>query len=863
MRKYQQKRIFELLNTLTEAHTELRKLNSPELRVGLLADCQAFAVRIGRYIEDIAGQGMQSVALLEEYCELLYHASAGVAANIKTKNLDKQISKIRSMVESELKPDRFEMVFLPYKASMWDAMESVWLAAREDPQCNAIVMPIPYFDRSPNGKFTDMHDESGLYPQDVPIVDWREYDLAEQQPDVIVIHNPYDDRNIVTSVHPDFYSDKLKKCTDLLVYIPYFVVPDTLPPHFAYAPGVINADCVFVQSEEVRGNYIEEYRKIRKSGGANNKSDKAEDKFVALGSPKFDKVMNSKPEDDSLPQGWEKLIRRADGKRKKVVLYNTSISAMLTESEHYLEKLRFVLESFQDRSDVVLWWRPHPLGKATYDSMRPELLREYQRIVQEYKTSGYGIYDDTPELHRAIAESDAYYGDYSSLVALYSVTGKPIMVQNVDIYANTTPHLFYPADFALYGSKLIGIDFKTGVLLQIDKYTMEMEYLTSLADKYSHLAGMYASAADDGDCLYFTPRSTDKIAKYNMQSGKLNVVTLKNDYSKAMINTGLFRFSLQFGQYIFFVGYAYPAILRYNVCDDETVYYTDWIEKARRFLSPAANQAQLYFGSPCAMGSKMATPLFDGNALLIFDMESCKSEVYEVGDKGCKYAGAAYDGQFVWLIPRNGCPIIRWEYETLEWKAFGAYPPGYNPGEFQSFLKGQIMDGSLWLIPYQANMALKLDLKSGNIMIAEELQSECESATAYPGDNPNYASAIADGETLYAYGRKSGEMVALNCIKGELSRKQLSLLRTKEPDQIDKIIKSVLNLIETGHCVLNENIIVRIETLLDALVRRAELEADNSKLCADSICYSGNAGQDIYAYCKKMLGDFGSGRKGI
>ena len=35
------------------------------------------------------------------------------------------------------------------------------------------------------------------------------------------------------------------------------------------------------------------------------------------------------------------------------------------------------------------------------------------------------------ELDRAIALSDAYYGDPSSVVHLYKQTGKPIMIQNV------------------------------------------------------------------------------------------------------------------------------------------------------------------------------------------------------------------------------------------------------------------------------------------------------------------------------------------------------------------------------------------------------------------------------------------------
>ena len=68
--------------------------------------------------------------------------------------------------------------------------------------------------------------------------------------------------------------------------------------------------------------------------------------------------------------------------------------------------------------------------------MRTALVGEYINLVEEYKNAGYGIYDDTPDLQRAIICTDAYYGDWSSLIALYQFTGKPVLMQS--IVARTT-----------------------------------------------------------------------------------------------------------------------------------------------------------------------------------------------------------------------------------------------------------------------------------------------------------------------------------------------------------------------------------------------------------------------------------------
>ena len=107
---------------------------------------------------------------------------------------------------------------------------------------------------------------------------------------------------------------------------------------------------------------------------------------------------------------------------------------MLEEGEKMLKKMQNVFQVFEARQDdIALLWRPHPLIKATIESMRPQLWQEYQKIVNRYQAAGWGIYDDSPDLDRAIALCDAYYGDGSSLVQLCQKAGRPVMLQNVDI----------------------------------------------------------------------------------------------------------------------------------------------------------------------------------------------------------------------------------------------------------------------------------------------------------------------------------------------------------------------------------------------------------------------------------------------
>lgn len=432
MRKKTKKQLLELVLTIQQATNDIEKVAKEEDSEGLynyLAECQNAAVSVGNTIEKTEGENAESIKDLSLYCEMLYEYSMGNKTTIS--EMVDVLVRVANAIE-KIEP-MLEVVFIPYKASMWDSLESIWLAARNDPRCNPVVVPIPYYDKTPNRQLGQEHYEIDLYPDYVPVVRYDEYDFATNTPDIIFFHNPYDEFNYVTSVHPFFYSKNIRKYTDKIVYVPYYVLDENemesgmylnKMKHFFTVSGVVYADMVIVQSESVKKAYIEALiewlgeEKVRNMG--------FEKKILGLGSPKFDKVLNTQRDEESIPQKWKKVMKDD----KKVILYNTSVSALIRDKDRALEKIRISLETFKNRTDIVLLWRPHPLIKATIGAMYPYLCAEYEKIVQEYIEEGWGIYDDTPDMNRAIAISDAYYGDSSSLVPLYESLGKPILLQN-------------------------------------------------------------------------------------------------------------------------------------------------------------------------------------------------------------------------------------------------------------------------------------------------------------------------------------------------------------------------------------------------------------------------------------------------
>lgn len=448
MRKAQKQQVEDMLSLIKEAHEQIKKYirqGSLPQAMELLAGCQNSAIKIGTLVEDAEGEGHPTVSLLEEYCEYIYQVYQKLEENSKEVNADKigkqlqqELIKVEYSVKNDI-PIRTEVVFLPYKASMWDSLESVWKAADEDPNCDAYVVPIPYFDKNPDGSFREMHYEGDQYPDYVPIVRYQDYDFEKRRPDKIFIHNPYDEYNHVTSIHPAFYSKRLKEYTEKLVYIPYFILGEIDPDNqqavdaldrYCLLPGVINADKVVVQSEDMRRAYI----KLLTGTFGDETREYWAQKILGLGSPKVDKVLNTKKEDLTIPEEWLRIIRKPDGSWKKIVFYNTGLDGLLQHNEKMLIKIQDVLRIFwENRDEVVLLWRPHPLIESTLTSMRPQLWEAYKTIRDRYLVESWGIYDDTADMDRAIVLSDAYYGDASSVLQLYKKTGKPMMLQNAEV----------------------------------------------------------------------------------------------------------------------------------------------------------------------------------------------------------------------------------------------------------------------------------------------------------------------------------------------------------------------------------------------------------------------------------------------
>lgn len=420
-----------LLSKIHEKVLLLHQYGDSQNELTLLNECQNLAVTIGTSIEKKLGEGTQAVANLEQYCEIIFQLYDAISQGNVIPQTDMQgmlEELIGAVITSVTQlPLKKEIVFMPYRASQWKAIESAWRKAKEDPNNDVKVVPIPYFYKRELGrKLSEMHYDGPDFPEYLNIISYEEYNLQNNHPDEIYIQNPYDGWNYTLTVHPSFFSEDLIKNCEKLIYIPWFKIDEMNPNdarglksrmHFVPFPGVVRADEVIVQSEAMRESYIEY---LCQWLGEDTRP-MWEAKIIGTGSPVNDVV----EEKTKLPEEWA---------GKKVLLYYVSQNALLEHRDHILDKVNRTLDTFAEQAEKlqVIWLQDQFL-EVNLRPRVPEVLDAYYQIIERANQNSWVTVTDTTEQELAIKMSDAFYGDGSQIAQLMKQAGKPVMLQNIEL----------------------------------------------------------------------------------------------------------------------------------------------------------------------------------------------------------------------------------------------------------------------------------------------------------------------------------------------------------------------------------------------------------------------------------------------
>ena len=250
-----------------------------------LENMQQTAIDMGTLIESVKGEGTQTVKCLEELCELIYECSVqlgqadDIAACITA--MQNKIVETEQFLQTELLAQNQVVIFID-KAEHWHFVEWYWKKLIKTGNTDIFIVPLPYFYKNYDGtcyaskyEFEEIKkciDSSIQRSRDknvescTKVVEYNEFDVKLHHPEQIIIQNPCDEWNQAITLLEDYYSRNLQKYTDQLVYIVPFRVEEFTKAnyreyhnmqYYCTMPGVVRADVVYVQSENMREVYIQ------------------------------------------------------------------------------------------------------------------------------------------------------------------------------------------------------------------------------------------------------------------------------------------------------------------------------------------------------------------------------------------------------------------------------------------------------------------------------------------------------------------------------------------------------------------------------------------------------------------------------
>lgn len=210
-------------------------------------------------------------------------------------------------------------------------------------------------------------------------------------------------------------------------------------------------------------------------------------------------------------------------------------------------------------------------------SMRAELWGEYQEIVREYKNAGWGIYDDSADLDRAIEVCDGYYGDGSSIEYLCQQAERPILLQNPNLRNINSKNEKKNKSGSVWPScyvedKRLNIIFFSNMLCnelyEFDVLNQKLKLLVKYPlDIYSMNGDcmyMYENILYDGKYLILIPKSARLIAIYDLDKRELRSIDLNTYIRDDRFSNNNFVCTLYQG-YIFFLCIDYPLLFKFNI----------------------------------------------------------------------------------------------------------------------------------------------------------------------------------------------------------------------------------------------------------------------------------------------------------
>lgn len=443
----------EYLNAISQLTNELCENTLVDISqtANYLLECQQLAVDLANLIEQVKGEksdaAINVVGALSAYCDALFGlygllekgdydaAHVQSACELIRKTLADTAQNVKAWIA-----ERRVVLFLATAPERWNTFEGLYNYYASQNDVDIYVLALPLLAKDIYGNVIENNQDilksskEELYPEYVNISDWTKFDISLYRPDTIYIQDVYDAQNPCLTIPAQFYSDKLQKYTHKLICVQQFAMDDFNKQdhcdwhnmkYYVTMPGVIRADQILVQSEQIKEMYIE---KLVEFVGEETRSlweNKISVDLITYG--------------NSDKTGKYNCSTTSSGLKKKIA-YCIGANELLEHKDIITDRIMERMKIFEDNNEKIdLCIVMYPSNTMLDLNVISELNQKILDALDEYSRKEWcDIINYNPNewdmvAKKIVGECDAYYGSPSPLSNLFVCERKPVMISSYEV----------------------------------------------------------------------------------------------------------------------------------------------------------------------------------------------------------------------------------------------------------------------------------------------------------------------------------------------------------------------------------------------------------------------------------------------
>lgn len=264
------------------------------------------------------------------------------------------------------------------------------------------------------------------------------------------------------------------------------------------------------------------------------------------------------------------------------------------------------------------------------------------------------------------------------------------------------------------------------------------------------------------------PMLSDKILVYDTSTGDARMIPIPaqdwgNPYT---LERGRFWDGVVYDKYVFMIGFWSTKILKFDVVNEVVVDVLDLYDEMdipliKRYLS---------FKNAVLVNSRILIPAYTRNYVFILNPMNMQYEKLVIEKCGNGFSGIAYDGEDIWLSPRERGQFVQWRIQQNTVILHDNYPTEFKLKESANISCIEYCNGKIYELPYMANKVISLKKTVGKVI----MQTEDAFNSYYEGlgthnEITKYLFVQRVGMRLYSYCTESRRVLTFDTESGLLS----------------------------------------------------------------------------------------------